>query len=313
VEWIVTTGRTVDEAKDAALDQLGVAEDEAEFEVVDEARTGLFGRLRTEAKVRARVRPVQPPPKVDRRRSDRKRRSRSGGEGRTESGRSDAKQATGTTPSADRADTNRTGSGRADARRSSGRSRSRSGGSPSEERRASAAAPAADEPSARSKGAAVNEVEIPLAEHADMTRAFVEGLLDAFGLEGEVTVEELDEETAEVRVEGQDLGLLIGRGGATLQAVQTLARSAAQRDRSHVLQGRVFIEIGGYRKQRKEALERFTLQLVEDVKAAGVEKALEPMGAADRKVVHDTVNDCEGVKTISVGEEPRRRVVIVPE
>jgi spoIIIJ-associated protein len=80
-----------------------------------------------------------------------------------------------------------------------------------------------------------------------------------------------------------------------------------------VLEGRVFIEIGGYRQQRREALERFTQSLVEEVRASGVEKALEPMGAADRKVVHDTVNECEGVRTVSTGEEPRRRVVIVPD
>jgi spoIIIJ-associated protein len=95
--------------------------------------------------------------------------------------------------------------------------------------------------------------------------------------------------------------------------VQTLARSAAQRDRSHVLNGRVYLEVGGYRRKRKEALERFTLELVETVRAEGVEKAFEPMGAADRKIVHDTVNECEGVKTLSVGEEPNRRVVIAPE
>jgi spoIIIJ-associated protein len=76
VEWIVTTGRTTDEAKESALDQLGVSEDDAEFEVVDEPKTGLFGRLRTEARVRARVRPVQPPPKADRKRSEPRRQGR---------------------------------------------------------------------------------------------------------------------------------------------------------------------------------------------------------------------------------------------
>ena len=71
MEWVETTGRTVDEAKDAALDQLGVDEQDAEFEVLEDAKSGLFGRLRQEARVRARVRPTTPRPKVDRR--DRKR------------------------------------------------------------------------------------------------------------------------------------------------------------------------------------------------------------------------------------------------
>ena len=78
MEWVETTGKTVEEAKDAALDQLGVDEQDAEFEVVEEPRTGLFGRTRGEARVRARVRPTQPRPKVERR----DRRGRSGRSGR---------------------------------------------------------------------------------------------------------------------------------------------------------------------------------------------------------------------------------------
>src|SRR5687767_5377461 len=81
MEWVETTGRTVEEAKDAALDQLGVDEQDAEFEVLEEPRTGLFGRTRGEARVRARVRPTQPRPKVDRR--DRRGGGRSGRGGRS--------------------------------------------------------------------------------------------------------------------------------------------------------------------------------------------------------------------------------------
>ena len=74
MEWVETTGRTIEEAKDAALDELGVDEQDAEFEVVEEPKVGLFGRLRSEARVRARVRPTRPRPKEDRR--DRRRRDR---------------------------------------------------------------------------------------------------------------------------------------------------------------------------------------------------------------------------------------------
>lgn len=66
MEWVEVTGKTVEEAKDAALDQLGVDESEAEFEVVQEPKAGLFGRLRSEARVRARVQPTAVRPKVDR-------------------------------------------------------------------------------------------------------------------------------------------------------------------------------------------------------------------------------------------------------
>src|SRR4030088_1590299 len=68
MEWVEVTGRTLEEAKEAALDQLGVDEADAEFEVLEEPRAGLFGRLRSEARVRARVVPTAPRPKLDRQR-----------------------------------------------------------------------------------------------------------------------------------------------------------------------------------------------------------------------------------------------------
>src|SRR5436309_87013 len=86
MEWVETTGRTLEEAKDAALDQLGVDEQDAEFEVLEEPKSGLFGRLRSEARVRARVRPTRPRPKDERR----ERRGRAGarrGGGRDQGGR----------------------------------------------------------------------------------------------------------------------------------------------------------------------------------------------------------------------------------
>lgn len=79
MQWVETTGRTIDEAKSIALDQLGVADDDAEFEILEEPKAGLFGRTRGEARVRARVRPRSPRPKVDRR--DRRRSDKPRGEG----------------------------------------------------------------------------------------------------------------------------------------------------------------------------------------------------------------------------------------
>jgi spoIIIJ-associated protein len=74
----------------------------------------------------------------------------------------------------------------------------------------------------------------------------------------------------------------------------------------------VRIDVAGYRERRREALGRFAQQVASEVLASGVPKALEPMHPADRKVVHDVVNELDGVSTTSEGEEPRRRVVIMP-
>src|ERR1700738_197570 len=96
MEWVETTGRTVEEAKDAALDQLGVDEQDAEFEIVEEPRFGLFGRLRSEARVRARVRPTKPRPKDARR--DRRGRHRSTGTDGTAAADDETSAASGSRP-----------------------------------------------------------------------------------------------------------------------------------------------------------------------------------------------------------------------
>jgi spoIIIJ-associated protein len=70
------------------------------------------------------------------------------------------------------------------------------------------------------------------------------------------------------------------------------------------------VDVGGYRQRRKEALERFTVQLAGEVIATGEPRALEAMSAADRKIVHDAAQEVAGVVTLSEGEEPHRRVVI---
>ncbi len=93
MEWVETTGRTLEEAKDAALDQLGVHEDDAEFEVVEEPKSGLFGLTRREARVRARVRPTAPRPKVERR--DRRRRSTGSGWAQQRQGRAFTRESIG--------------------------------------------------------------------------------------------------------------------------------------------------------------------------------------------------------------------------
>jgi spoIIIJ-associated protein len=86
-----------------------------------------------------------------------------------------------------------------------------------------------------------------------------------------------------------------------------------QRSRPGEVHARVRVDVSGYRQRRREALERFVQQIATDVVSSGVQKALEPMSPPDRKVVHDTVNEIDGVHTVSEGEDARRRVVIIPD
>lgn len=150
-----------------------------------------------------------------------------------------------------------------------------------------------------------------LAEELAAAEEFLSGLVDAFGLEGDVERRE-DEELQELAVVGDDLGLLLGPKGTTLDAVQELTRLVAKRQAGGRGEARIRVDVAGYRERRREALARFATQLAEEVRSSGVQKALEPMASPDRKVVHDTVAELDGVDTLSEGEEPDRRVVIVP-
>ena len=155
-------------------------------------------------------------------------------------------------------------------------------------------------------------VDVPMEEQGAVAVAFLEGLLQEFGTEGSVSTSILDDESFEVAIRGQDLGLLIGPKGTTMSALQDLTRTVVQRKTS-ARSGRLLLDVAGYRQKRKEALERFARSAAEKVIATGSRVVLEPMTASDRKIVHDTVNDIEGVSTTSQGEDPRRRVVLLPE
>ena len=102
---------------------------------------------------------------------------------------------------------------------------------------------------------------------------------------------------------------MIGPKGSTLLAIQDLTRTVVHHQ-TGAGNGRIHVDVGGYRQKRAEALGRFAQQVATTVKQSGTRSVLEPMSAADRKVVHDAITHIEGVSTVSEGEEPRRRVVV---
>ena len=326
MEWVVTTAKTVAEAKDAALDELGVDEADAEFEVIEEPRQGLFGRQRGEARVRARVRPTSPRPKAERRSRSKKKTDepaveesnvRSTDEGDTAPAVRTPRRRPPKALSPDVAEAVAAAAqeaveepvGPKRRRSSSGRAAPGRAASTGRNGDATGRAPAS---SGTDKGAGVPEEELSIEEQGQIAERFVVGLLERFKAPAQTTVRPVDDDTVEVEVNGSELGLLIGPKGQTLQAVQELTRTVVQR-KSVARTGRIHVDIAGYRSKRREALERFTTQVANDVVATGVQRVLEPMSAADRKVVHDTANDIAGVRTLSEGEDPRRRVVIIPD
>ena len=275
MDWVETTGRTIEEAKNIALDQLGVAEDDADFEVVEEPKPGLFGRTRGEARVRARVRPSSPRGKGGERRERNSRGRNNKGRGESGNGRRE---------------------GGRDGGRDGGRNENRS-----QKRERPAREPREDRPPRE-------KVDVDPAAVAESATSFLSGLVTAFGLKADVVVNREDIEL-DVQVNGDELGLLVGPRGTTLLAIQDLTRVASQR-RLGDQDTRLRVDVAGYRERRKEALGRFALKVAEEVKESGSARVLEPMASADRKIVHDALLDVEGIVTRSTGEEPRRRVVV---
>lgn len=145
---------------------------------------------------------------------------------------------------------------------------------------------------------------------AELAEEFVRGVVERFGLDATTTCE-TNEDTVRINVEGENLGLLIGPRGATVDALQELTRTAVQR-RGEESGTRIVVDVGGYRLRRAAALQQFARRVAADVVESGESQALDPMSAADRKILHDAVNELDGVRTTSEGEDPRRYVVIHP-
>jgi len=148
-----------------------------------------------------------------------------------------------------------------------------------------------------------------LDEEADAAADFMETLLDAFDLPGDLRIR-VSTEHAEVEVVDVDGGALIGRRGQTLDAIQELVRCSLQRQFQR--RTRVRIDVEGYRARRLEKLEEKTAEAIDEVLDTGKAVRMEPMDVFERKAVHGLVAKHEGVDSHSQGREPGRRVIIEP-
>jgi spoIIIJ-associated protein len=147
-------------------------------------------------------------------------------------------------------------------------------------------------------------------EPLERVRELVEGVLDELDLEGEVEARE-DEERIDVSVEGDDdYGLLIGKRGQTIDALQLLCYQAAFRGVRE--RKRVVLDAAGYRERRQEVLVSRADRAAEQALERGRTVEMDPMSAQERRVVHEHLRDRAGVETYSEGDEPRRCVVVAP-
>ena len=149
--------------------------------------------------------------------------------------------------------------------------------------------------------------ESSIEDQAKVAEEFLSGLLVSFGLDGDVQ-SRIEDEVLYLDVVGEQTEALVGPKGATMYSVLELTRTTVQRRTFGA--PRMRIDIAGYGARRREALTIYTSKLVEQLRENGGEVMLEPMNAADRKVVHDAAGAFEGIRTYSEGEEPHRAVVI---
>jgi spoIIIJ-associated protein len=223
--------KTVEEAIEAAVAELGVSREQIEYEVLDEPSKGLFGFLGGKpARVRVTVKTGAAPVKV--------------------------------------------------------------------------APPARERPARAENGPRFDRPEGATVEAA---QNFLQQVLKAMHLD--VKIEKMThEDHVTFNLRGEDLGILIGKHGQTLDALQYLTSLAAHRDAEDRI--RIILDVEDYRKRREETLARLAERIADRVKLRGESVVLEPMSPHERKVIHMTLQDDIKVTTFSEGEEPFRRVVI---
>lgn len=146
-------------------------------------------------------------------------------------------------------------------------------------------------------------------ETAGQIKAYITKLVEEMGFDGQISVQ-FDEETYFVDINGEDLGLLIGKHGETIKALQTITSAYL----SHSLQKRVYlsIDVEGYNRKRNEKLISMAKKTAIKVAESGRSVALRPMAPSERRVIHMALKDSREVVTASEGDDPYRQVLIIP-
>lgn len=149
---------------------------------------------------------------------------------------------------------------------------------------------------------------VDLEQESEVAADYVEGLLDVADLDGDIDMD-VEGDRAVVSVVGATLDELVGPRGEVLEALQELTRLAVHRRTG--TRTRVMLDVGGYRARRREELTRVGQDAAEEVQRTGEPRRLEAMTPFERKIVHDAVAE-SGLRSESEGEEPDRRVVVLP-
>lgn len=269
---IVTTGKTIDEAIENALSQLGLDRDNVSVQVLAQAKSGFLGIGATPAKVEVTYEAPDPAPKV------------------ALSSASRSKPKAKPVPKEEKKEAPKVEAPKPAPRKEEPKERK-----PREQKVQTPVAPKEYVPAA--PGSIEEKIE-----------QFLKGLLEHMGSNAVPHAWKEEENTYMVDLTGEDLGYLIGRRGDTLDALQHLANYTVNRGvEGHI---RINVDAECYRQKREDSLRRYAQKKAQQVLKAHRRTTLEPMNAYERHVIHATLQDTDRITTYSVGTEPNRRVVI---
>ena len=276
---IVTTGKTIDLAIEAALTQLGLDRDSVSVQVLAQAKAGFLGFGATPAKVQVTYEAPDPKPEAPKSALGSASRSKPKAAKKPEAPKTEAPK-----PAAPKAEPQK-------------------------------AEPKKEEPKAEPKKETPKAPKEPKVytpaqpgSVEEKIEVFLKGLMEHMGSKAEPHASKADANTYEVELVGEDLGYLIGRRGDTLDAIQHLCNYAVGRNvEGHI---RINVDAENYRQKREESLQHYAQKKAQQVLKAHRRTTLEPMNAYERHVIHSALQDTDRITTYSVGSEPNRRVVI---
>lgn len=284
----IGTGKTVDEAIEAACAALGCERSEIEFEILALAKKSFFGLRTTPAQVKVTWEDGTPEPRANRPQEGRREKkaekpAEKKPEARAEKPKSEPKpeKPKAEKPKAEKAE------------------------------KPKAEKPAEKKPEIepmRPLPELSDEIPEAVKPKADLAVAYLTEVIGKMDVKDFTITPKMREDTLVLLIEGSDLGVVIGRRGETLDSLQVLTGLAANRGEGDYV--RVNLDSGNFREKRTKTLEELAVKMAKNAVRTGRSTTLEPMNPYDRRIIHAAVAGVEGAASTSIGEEPNRRVVI---
>ncbi len=281
---LITSGKTIDLAIEAALTQLGLERDDVSVQVLAQAKPGFLGFGATPAKVQVTYEAPDPKPEAPK-------------TALSSASRSKPKAAAPV----------KKPEPKPEAPKPAPKAEPRKEAPKAEPRKE---APKAPKKEAAPKAPKAPKVYTPAEPGStqEQIEQFLKGLLEHMGSKAVPHAVKVDDSTYHVELVGEDLGYLIGRRGDTLDAIQHLCNYAIKRGAEGHL--RINVDAEEYREKREESLRRYARKKAQQVLKARRRTTLEPMNAYERHVIHATLQEMDNITTYSTGTEPNRRVVV---